>query len=150
METGLNNRVVSGLLFISFQRDIENSFEYIKKNWLNNKDFPSPKERLFSKQEMNERRSEGRYSLQELELIQYGTSKRHLLGLDDNDVLREKIDTTNHRDAQNTGREGLAGPSQLGAVPTGEFLATIPFGGGHYFIPPVTNKNISEIGQQFF
>jgi Dyp-type peroxidase family len=150
VETGLNNRVVSGLLFVSFQRDIENGFEYIKKNWLNNKEFPSPKERQFTKHELNERYSEGRYSSRELEQIQFDTSKKHLLGLDDSDVLSEKIEITRHRDAQKTGREGLAGPSELGVVPTGEFLATIPFGGGYYFIPPIPNKDISEIGQQFF
>ena len=35
-------RPSSGLLFICFQRDIRNTFEYIKKNYLNNKNFPVP------------------------------------------------------------------------------------------------------------
>ena len=58
-------------------------------------------------------------------------------------------------DTQNTGREGLAGPSEHGVVPTGEFLAIMPFGGGYYFIPPIQNeaipnRRIRDIGQQFF
>jgi hypothetical protein len=62
----------------------------------------------------------------------------------------KKIETTSHHDAQNTEKEGLAGHSELGTDPTGEFLATIPFRGGYYFIPPIPNKNISEIAEQFF
>jgi hypothetical protein len=38
----------------------------------------------------------------------------------------------------------------LGVVPTGEFLAIVPFGGGYYFVPPIPNKSIKDIGQQFF
>lgn len=37
----------------------------------------------------------------------------------------------------NTGREGLAGPSEQGVVRTGEFLAIVPFGSGYYFVPPI-------------
>jgi hypothetical protein len=51
---------------------------------------------------------------------------------------------------QNTGKEGLAGPSELGAIPTGQFLTIIPFGGGYYFVQPIPNRSISNIGQQFF
>ena len=76
--------------------------------------------------------------------------KKQLLGLENNYVLNEKIEGTKDYNAQNTGREGLAGPSELGVVTTGKFLATIPFGGGYYFIPPIPNRDISEIGQQFF
>ena len=101
VETGLNNRVVSGLLFVSFQRDIENTFEYIKKNWLNNKGFPSLKEIPFTKHEINERHSEGRYSRRELEQINLIRQRRELLGLEDSDILSEKIERTSHHDAQN-------------------------------------------------
>ena len=51
---------------------------------------------------------------------------------------------------QNTGREGLAGPSQLGVYPKGDFVVTISQGGGYYFVPPIPNRKISEIGQFFF
>jgi Dyp-type peroxidase family len=151
IETGLNNRTVSGIIFVSFQREIENSFEFIKKNWLNNKEFPTPKVRpLFTRHELNKRHSEGRFSLKELEQIRFDLSKKQLLGLDDSDVLKNKIEETKNCDTQNTGREGLAGPSELGVVPTGDFLAIIPFGGGYYFMPPIPDRNISNIGQQFF
>jgi Dyp-type peroxidase family len=150
METGLNNRTVSGILFVSFQRDIENSFEFVKKNWLNNKNFPTPIVRAFTKHELNKRHSQGRFSLTTLEQIRLDMSKRHLLGLDDIDVLKDKLEETKDGDTQNTGREGLAGPSELGVVPTGDFIAIIPFGGGYYFVPPIPDRNTSNIGQQFF
>ena len=60
------------------------------------------------------------------------------------------MEETKDGDTQNTGREGLAGPSELGVVPTGDFIAIIPFGGGYYFVPPIPDRNISNIGQQFF
>jgi hypothetical protein len=109
----LNNRTVSGLIFVSFQREIENSFEFIKKNWLNNKNFPTPKARPFTKHELNKRHSEGRFSLKDLEQIRFDPSKKQLLGLDDSDVLKDKIKETKDHDTQNTGREGLAGRSEL-------------------------------------
>ena len=40
VETGLNNRIRSGLLFVCFQKNIQKGFEAIKKNFLNNKNFP--------------------------------------------------------------------------------------------------------------
>jgi hypothetical protein len=51
---------------------------------------------------------------------------------------------------QNTGREGLAGPSELGVYPQGQPSITKTIGGGYYFIPPIPNKRISEITEQFF
>jgi len=149
-ETSLNNRAISGLLFVSFQRDIENSFEFIKKNWLNNKNFPAEEQRPFTKHELSERHSQGRFSLRELAQIRFDLSKKQLLGLDDEYVLMDKLEEIKDRDTQNTGKEGLAGPSELGVIPTGEFLTIVPFGGGYYFIPPIPNRSIANIGQQFF
>lgn len=151
MEAGLNNRTISGLLFVCFQRDIENSFEFIKRKWLNNKDFPTPSIRPFTKREKDKRRSQGRFTQNELELLRRSDmSKKQLLGLDNQEVLEEKIRETDDPDTQNTGREGLAGPSELGVVPTGDLISIIPFGGGYYYIPPIPNRNIKDIGQQFF
>jgi Dyp-type peroxidase family len=151
LETGLNNRPISGLLFICFQRDIENSFEHIKKNWLNNKKFPTPSNRPFSMHELKKRRSQGRFSPYEIEQIaRSDLHTRQLLGLDDYEVLKDKMKETIDGDTQNTGREGLTGPSELGVTPTGDFIAIVPFGGGYYFIPPIPNTHISDIGQQFF
>lgn len=149
-ETGLNNRAISGLLFVSFQRDIENSFEFIKKNWLNNKNFPAEEQRPFTKHELSERHSQGRFSLREIEQIRFDLSKKQLLGLDDEYVLKDKLEEIKDRNTQNTGKEGLAGPSELGVIPTGQFLTIIPFGGGYYFVPPIPSRSIADIGQQFF
>jgi Dyp-type peroxidase family len=149
-ETGLNNRAISGLLFVSFQRDIENSFEFIKKNWLNNKNFPSEEQRPFTKHELSERHSQGRFSLREIEQIRFDLLKKQLLGLDDEYVLKDKLEEIKDRNTQNTGKEGLSGPSELGVIPTGQFLTIIPFGGGYYFVPPIPNRSIADIGQQFF
>jgi Dyp-type peroxidase family len=91
-ESGLNDRINSGLLFVCFQRNIEHKFEFIKKEWFGNINFPK----------------------------------------------------------LNTGREGLSGPSELGKIPTGQFLAIVPFGGGYYFVPPIQNKNFTEIAKPFF
>ena len=151
LETSLNNRTISGILFISFQRDIENSFEFIKKNWLNNKNFPAPSLRPFTRHELNKRHSQGRFFSREIDQItRFDFPKKHLLGLDDYEVLKDKIKETSDPDTQNTGREGLAGPSELGVTPTGDFMAIIPFGGGYYFVPPIPNESITKIGQQFF
>ena len=118
----------------------------MKKNWLNNKDF-TPKIRAFTKHEQNKRHSQGRFSLTTLEQIRLDISKRHLLGLDESYVLKDKLEETKDGDTQNTGREGLPGPSELGVVPTGDFIAIIPFDGGYYFVPSIPDKNISNIGQ---
>jgi Dyp-type peroxidase family len=151
MESGLNNRTVSGLLFISFQRDIENSFELIKKNWLNNKDFPTPELRSFTKHELDKRHSQGRFSSTEIrQLIMSNLLERQLLGLDNHEIVQEKLEESKDPDTQNTGREGLSGPSELGVVPTGDLIAIKPFGGGYYFVPPIPNRRIADIGQQFF
>jgi hypothetical protein len=76
--------------------------------------------------------------------------QRELLGLKNKDDFDEAIDKAKEEDSQNTGREGLAGPSELGVVTTGEFLAIVPFGGGYYFVPPIPDKKIANIGEQFF
>jgi hypothetical protein len=47
MQAGTDNRTVSGLLFVCFQRDIAAGFEHIKREWLNNKNFPTPSPKSF-------------------------------------------------------------------------------------------------------
>jgi Dyp-type peroxidase family len=172
IQTGLNNRNISGLLFVSFQRDIEETFEFIKKNWFGSKNFPTPIPRRngFTEHERTERHKQGRLTGIELVNIKNDMAKRELLGLKEQDAYDDaleaagfdhtknppipKIDPETGKpvitDTQNTGREGLAGPSELGNIPTGEFLAIVPFGGGYYFVPPIPKKSIKDIGQQFF
>ena len=45
MENRPDGKVSSGLLFICFQKNIARGFEYIKKELLNNKNFPVPQSR---------------------------------------------------------------------------------------------------------
>jgi hypothetical protein len=148
MESSLDSRVSSGLLFICFQRNISNAFEYIKKKFLNNKEFPVPEVRKsFTREELAERHRHARFSEDELKRL--GAIEKSALGLDSK-AYPQAIEEAQDPDSQNTGREGLAGPSKLGVKPGGEFLATVTLGGGYYFIPPIPNKNITEIGEQFF
>src|SRR5262249_25949956 len=121
IETDLNNKTISGLLFVSFQKDIEHTFEYIKKEFLGSKTFPTPDYRKFSPHEINKRKSQGRFTREQLNSILSDPSKKLLLGLNDADVLDDKRKETLHPHAHYTGREGLAGPSELGVNPTGEF-----------------------------
>jgi Dyp-type peroxidase family len=175
VETDENDDVRSGLHFICFQRNIDKGFEFIKKNWLNNKDFPAPDsgsnlKRTFTEQELVRRRQHGRLTGEELFRINNDPGKRKLLGLETDKEFSQALrnagvdpskyppqptkDLTTGNpiiaDTQNTGREGLAGPSELGVYPSGQFLAIVPMGGGYYFVPPIPNKRMKYIGQQFF
>jgi Dyp-type peroxidase family len=138
----------SGLLFICFQRDIRNGFEYIKKRYLTNKNYPVPELRKnYTREELLHRHRHGRFTQNELKEIR--PIERSFLGLPSGAYAKE-LEMTKNPDTQNTGREGLAGPSQLGVYPRGEVIVTISQGGGYYFVPPIPDRNISEIGQQFF
>jgi Dyp-type peroxidase family len=133
-EDGLNGKSSSGLLFICFQRDIENGFEYIKKRLLNNKNFPVPEQRKnFNSVELEKR---------------FQPNRRAFGGV-------SKFQNANHyspyRDFEpNTGKDGLSGPSELGVYPQGQTSITTTLGGGYYFIPPIPNKRIFDISEQFF
>jgi Dyp-type peroxidase family len=134
-EPGMNGKSNSGLLFICFQKDIEKGFEYIKKRFLNNEDFPIPERRKsFNSIELQTRQRHGRLTPNEL----------YVLGKKISD--KQTVD----RSAQNTGRDGLSGPSELGVYPQGQFWITIAQGGGYYFIPPIPKKKIASISEQFF
>jgi Dyp-type peroxidase family len=138
----------SGLLFICFQKNIGEGFEFIKKNWLNNKDFPIPRSRpFFNESESLARRSHARFS--EEELIGLSMEQRKALGLV-GETFRKALEETRDIDTQNTGRDGLTGPSKLGVHPRNLFFATRTLGGGYYFVPPIPNKDISLIGESFF
>jgi Dyp-type peroxidase family len=149
MEKGSNEKTHSGLLFVCFQNNIDEGFEFVKKVLFNNKNFPVPcPRRNFTNQEIAERHSQGRFALEELEKLL--PQERKLLGLENQEDFDEAKQEAQNEDTQNTGREGLAGPSELGIITTGEFLAIVPLGGGYYFVPPIPNKMIANIGEQFF
>jgi Dyp-type peroxidase family len=134
VENRSNGESSSGLLFICFQRDIEKGFEYIKKKFLNNKGFPVPDRRkTFSSIELRQRRMHGRFT--PAEVTGFNT-----------DFIKHAY----AEDTQNTGRDGLSGPSELGVYPQGQAVITKILGGGYYFIPPIPKRKISEIGEQFF
>ena len=131
---GIDSRFNSGLLFICFQRNIKNAFENIKKNFLNNKNFPVPQQRKnFNSIEVKQR----------LQASFDATASHKIKNVVYGSLL-------NSPDTQNTGKEGLSGPSELGAFPDGLPPITLTLGGGYYFIPPIPKKRISDITEQFF
>jgi Dyp-type peroxidase family len=127
IDGGADGTFNSGLLFICFQRNIKNAFENIKKNFLNNKNFPVPQLRK------NFNSIEAKQRLQQASLPNGAHGS-----------------LSYNPDTQNTGKEGLSGPSELGVFPGGLPPVTITLGGGYYFIPPIPNKKISDISEQFF
>jgi Dyp-type peroxidase family len=132
IEGSTNSRFASGLLFICFQRNIKNAFEYIKKNFLNNENFPVPQQRKnFNSIEIQQRLKQGKTS----------EPKLHKTSL---------YVPSGNTDTQSTGREGLSGPTELGVFPERMPPITLTLGGGYYFIPPIPKKTISNIGNQFF
>jgi Dyp-type peroxidase family len=134
VEGGLNGSFDSGLLFICFQRDIENGFEYIKKNFLNNPNFPVPELRAnFSYTELRKRQEQER-------TLENQLSK----------VNRIRDNSSTYTSTLITGKDGLSGPSELGLYPHGQQPVTVSLGGGYYFIPPIPKKNFSDISEQFF
>ena len=144
IDAGLNGKSTSGLLFVCFQRNIETSFENIKKNFLNNDNFPVPQQRAnFNTEELRKRYNYGRFTLDEIRRLSRSdaTISSHI-----QDALSDGID----EDTQNTGKDGLSGPSELGVYPGGQVPITTTLGGGYYFIPPIPNKNIGKISEQFF
>ena len=141
MEVGSNGLTNSGLLFISFQKNIDKGFEYIKKNFLNNVNFPIP----------DQRKNLNAYELRKRN--QFGNPTMNNLNRPGSKPCLSNSSSTNaslEAHPRNTGREGLSGPSELGVYPNGQSSATITLGGGYYFIPPIPNKKISLISEQFF
>jgi Dyp-type peroxidase family len=171
-DSSTGNRASSGLLFISFQNDILNTFEAMKKEWLNNKKFPVPgnarrrvlgERELFNKHELEYRHRKGRLTANELSNLT--NDQRKVLGLLEDDDFEEAIEEArcNHVsdrpkdrrrlaecDLHSSGREGLSGPSENGVNPHGSLVATVPLGGGYYFVPPIPKGGIAQIGQVFF
>jgi Dyp-type peroxidase family len=134
-EDAPNGKSSSGLLFICFQRDIERGFEYIKKNFLNNVNFPVPEQRRnFNPIELKKRRQQGRFTIAEQRMLRISDTNKLIVDLEE----------------QNSGRDGLSGPSENGVYAQGQFAITTTLGGGYYFIPPIPNKKISDISEQFF
>jgi Dyp-type peroxidase family len=133
IEGGTFSHFTSGLIFICFQRNIENAFEYIKKIFLNNENFPVPQQRR-------------KFSSVELKQSQQG--KTSVPNFQEN--ISSNYRASNNKDIQITGREGLSGPSELGVFSNGMPPITLTLGGGYYFIPPIPRKRVSEVSEQFF
>jgi hypothetical protein len=99
---------------------------------------------------LSNRHKHGRLTSEELIQIRNDLGKRRLLGLESDNDFNDALRDAGFADFQNTGREGLAGPSEMGAIPAGQFFAIIPMGGGYYYVPPIQNNSVKDIGQQFF
>jgi Dyp-type peroxidase family len=155
MENSADNDMQTGLLFVCFQHDISQGFEFIKTIWLNSSGFPVPLHdarfavpRVFTPHELMLRHARGRFTVAELQALT--PAERQLLGYTDERAFQTALQEARDPRTQETGREGLAGPSANGVTPTGEMISTVALGGGYYFVPPIPNRNLAEIGQQFF
>jgi Dyp-type peroxidase family len=148
LESGPDNKVRSGLLFVCFQRDLSQGFEHLRRGFLGAADFPVPSVRPFTRAELDQRHRGGRFTVEELKAM--GPEARALVGLADDDALADAIEEASDPAASRTGRDGLAGPSENGVTPTGEFLAAVALGGGYYFVPPIPDRDVAQIGKQFF
>lgn len=138
----------SGLLFISFQKNITQGFELIKKKWLNNDNFPVPEARnQFTDNELSERHQKARFTVEEIQAL--SLEQRQALGLY-GDNYDKAIAEAQEIVTQNTGKEGLSAPSKLGIYPNSQFSTTRTLGGGYYFMPSIPNKNLSLIAEGFF
>jgi Dyp-type peroxidase family len=148
-ETSQYGKLSSGLLFICYQKNIAKGFEFIKKGFLNNKNFPVPQQRKnFTNQELAKRHYNARFTPEEIR--KFTPRERSMIGLDTDQMYRRAVNDSEQKDTNNTGRDGLSGPSEMGVYPPGYSLASITIGGGYYFIPPIPLKKIKDIGQQFF
>jgi deferrochelatase/peroxidase EfeB len=130
IDGGSEGKFRSGLLFICFQKNIFNGFEYIKRNFMNNRNFPVPERRRFNP---NERKIRRQY-------MEFPNAAQ-------DDLMTDGLVDP---DSQNTGKEGLSGPSENGVYPSGQLQVTHTLGGGYYFVPPIPNKKIADIAEQFF
>jgi Dyp-type peroxidase family len=137
-EEGVSN---SGLLFICFQKDIEKGFEHIKKEFLN-KDLLS--------------------SVSKKDFIT-GNSKNDAVNstfLKTENATNESKSYFRQFDGSNIPRDGQtyfktpqlksSGSSSVGNYSHGQIPGTVTLGGGYYFIPPIPNKRISDLSEQFF
>lgn len=162
VENGPDNTTSAGLLFVCFQHDLQEGFEFVKTVWLNSPGFPVPLHdaqfvvdghqvvpRVFTPEELRFRHSRGRFTADELKALT--PDQRQLLGYADDNAYRAAIaQAAGDPRTQETGREGLGGPSVNGVNVDGEQVSTVALGGGYYFVPPIPDQNMTEIGQQFF
>jgi hypothetical protein len=147
VESGADGRERSGLLFVSFQRDLAGQFEAVKR-FLNDPAFPVPSVRPFTQSEIEDRHRHGRFTVAALQAMTPG--ERELCGLRSDEAFADALAEAAAPEALATGREGMAGPSENGVTASGLSLAVVPLGGGYYFVPPIPDRDVSRIGQQFF
>jgi Dyp-type peroxidase family len=121
IEGGGSGMFSSGLLFICFQRNIEKGFEYIKKEFLGNKNFP-PSDSKKENPDRNSKMGSTKFSFHTAEYPNKG-SKLYPDQSDHETTLKH---------------------------PGSEIPATVTLGGGYYFVPPIPNKRISDLSEQFF
>jgi Dyp-type peroxidase family len=130
----------SGLLFICFQKNIENGFEHIKKVFLNNnKSLKNDENDLLSTNSTlgNTNLSAGssEYNNKSIKNLQYT-------------VYPVKFDTL----GSNSHKVGeLPSDNTLGEnYSNGQIPGTVTLGGGYYFIPPIPKQSLADLSEQFF
>lgn len=141
IEGGGSGVFSSGLLFICFQRDIEKGFEFIKKKFLGNKNFPQGNinNPNFDK---NNRVSASKSSYS-------GPQNTDRFARIHPDRYGSRINS-NRMNIKDNVTETVASNSSWSHQATGQIPSIITLGGGYYFIPPIPNKRISGISEQFF
>jgi Dyp-type peroxidase family len=118
----------SGILFICFQNDIKNSFESIKKEWLNHAgnglEAGAP---MQNEPPSASKKREAR-----------GTYKR----TSENKLIRK----------MEQGAYSHRPPMAFTSEPhtSEEYFSTVSLGGGYYFIPPIPKKDLTLIAEPFF
>jgi Dyp-type peroxidase family len=133
MSDGERDRVSSGILFICFQKNIREGFEYIKKNFLKNISTQVPERRTTTK---------------DTGLSALGLPETNVPYLNLGSYRRVLEEETNPN-FYSTRRGGPSGPSKPGLASQSEPLVRV-LGGGYYFVPPVPARNFPAIAERFF
>ncbi len=141
IEGGRTGIFSSGLLFICFQRDIEKGFEYIKKEFLGNKNFPPLDSEKAS--------SNKSYKLTNTK-SSYGITEHTKKGTELYPDKYTGINTRGNPEATLNKIPTTSSDSSSLSHPGGEIPSTLTLGGGYYFIPPIPDKRISDLSEQFF
>lgn len=131
----------SGLLFICFQRNLERGYEYIKKIFLQSTQASKISENLVSSYKKEKGLADSS------RLFKYKIpNRKDIVEVDHKKTIIQ--DGVNPRLVSDKSMETES--IHQNKYSYGQIPGTLPLGGGYYFIPPIPNKRVSEISEQFF
>lgn len=131
----------SGLLFICFQRDIENGFEHIKKVFLNSVKFAKNNE-INSLEANNESTMKNQYDSSK------GPASKKINQI--SPFTPYRTNTNNDKSSAQIPDNPYTNTNLAEKYSRGQIPGTVTLGGGYYFIPPIPNKDLSDLSEQFF